>query len=85
MEKVGKCGVQMLFSLPSGYMIPFPDPEKVKGGLMKLVVEQTIEEKGWGSMLEVVEMPCDEDLEKWDTNVRKDLLRKWYHTRSKRV
>ena len=30
-------------------------------------------------------MPCDEDFEKWDTNVRKDFLRKWYHTRSKRV
>ena len=28
-------------------------------------------------------MPCDEDFEKWDTNVRKDFLRKWYHTRTK--
>lgn len=75
-EKVGKWGVQTLFSLPPGYIIPFPDPEKVRG-LMKLVVEQTIEEQGWGPMLEVVrEMPCDEDFEKWDTNVRKDFLRK---------
>ena len=84
-EKVGKWGVQTLFRLPAAYIIPFPDPEKVRG-LMKLVVEQTIEEQGWGPMLEVVrEMPCDEDFEKWDTNVRKDFLRKWYHTRSKRV
>lgn len=30
-------------------------------------------------------MPCDEDFEPWDTNVRKDFLRKWYHTRSKKV
>ena len=30
-------------------------------------------------------MPCEEDFERWDTNVRKDFLRKWYHTRSKRV
>lgn len=37
-------------------------------------------------MLEVIrEMPCDEDFMKWDTNVRRDFLRKWYHTRSKRV
>ncbi len=30
-------------------------------------------------------MPCDEDFESFNTNVRKDFLRKWYHTRSKRV
>ncbi len=30
-------------------------------------------------------MPCDEDFEKWDANVRKDFFRKWYHTRSKKV
>ena len=37
-------------------------------------------------MLEAVrEMPCDEDFEPWDTNARKDFLRKWYHTRSKKV
>ena len=46
----------------------------------------TIEEQGWGPMLDVVrEMPCAEDFEPWDTNVRKDFLRKWYHTRSKKV
>jgi len=33
----------------------------------------------------VREMPCDEDFEDWNTNVRKDFLRKWYHTRSKKV
>lgn len=82
---MGKWGVQKLFSLSAVYIIPFPDPEKVKG-LMKQVVQQTIEERGWGPMLEVIrEMPCDEDFMKWDTNVRRDFLRKWYHTRSKRV
>jgi DNA-directed RNA polymerase specialized sigma24 family protein len=30
-------------------------------------------------------MPCDEDFERRDTNVRKDFLRRWYHTRSKKV
>ena len=50
------------------------------------MVRRTIEEQGWGPMLDVVrEMPCAEDFEPWDTNVRKDFLRKWYHTRSKKV
>ena len=84
-EKVRGWGVQALFALPPDNEIPFCDPEDVRQ-LMKQVVEQTIEEQGWGPMLEVIrDMPCDEDFEKWDTNVRKDFLRKWYHTRSKRV
>lgn len=84
-ERVRGWGLQALFALPPNYEIPFFDPEDVKA-VMAEVVQQTIEEQGWGPMLEVVrEMPCDEDFEKWDTNVRKDFLRKWYHTRSKRV
>lgn len=84
-ERVRGWGVQMLFSLPPNFEIPFFDPADVQA-VMKQVVEQTIEEQGWGPMLEMVrEMPCDEDFEKWDTNVRKDFLRKWYHTRSKKV
>lgn len=84
-ERLRGWGVQALFNLPPNFEIPFFDPEDVKA-VMKLVVEQTIEEQGWGPMLEVIrEMPCDEDFEKWDTNVHKDFLRKWYHTRSKRV
>ena len=84
-EQVRGWGVQALFALPPDFEIPFFDPEDVRG-VMKQVVEQAIEEKGWGPVLEVVrEMPCDEDFEKWDTNVRRDFLRKWYHSRSKRV
>lgn len=84
-ERVRGWGVQTLFSLPPNFEIPFFDPADVQA-VLKQVVEQTIEEQGWGPMLEVVrEMPCDEDFEKWDTNVRKDFLRKWYHTRSKKV
>lgn len=71
--------------MPPDFEIPFFDPDDVSS-VMKQVVQQTIEEQGWGPMLEVVrEMPCDEDFMNWDTNVRKDFLRKWYHTRSKRV
>ena len=82
-ERVRGWGMQMLFSLPPNFEIPFFDPADVQA-VMKQVVEQTIEEQGWGPMLEVVrEMPCDEDFEKWDTNVRKDFLRKWYHILSK--
>jgi len=84
-ERVRGWGVQALFDLPPDYEIPFFDPEDVKT-VMKQVVHQTIEEQGWGPMLDVMrEMPCDEDFEPWDTNARKDFLRKWYHTRSKRV
>lgn len=84
-EKLRGWGVQALFALPPDYEIPFCDPEDVRQ-VMKQVVEQTIEEQGWGPMLEVIrDMPCEEDFERWDTNVRKDFLRKWYHTRSKRV
>ena len=84
-ERVRGWGVQSLFRLPPDFEIPFFDPDYVRS-VMKQVVEQTIEEQGWGPMLETVrEMSCDEDFEPWDTNVRKDFLRKWYHTRSKRV
>lgn len=84
-EKLRGWGVQALFALPPDYEIPFCDPEDVRQ-VMKQVVEETIEEQGWGPMLEVIrDMPCEEDFERWDTNVRKDFLRKWYHTRSKRV
>ncbi len=84
-KRVRGWGLQALFALPPDYEIPFFDPEDVKA-VMAEVVQQTIEEQGWGPMLDVVrEMPCDEDYEPWDTNARKDFLRKWYHTRSKRV
>lgn len=84
-EKVRGWGVQALFALPPDYEIPFCDPEDVRQ-VMKQVVEQTIEEQSWGPILEVIRnMPCEEDFERWDTNVRKDFLRKWYHTRSKLV
>ena len=78
-------GVQALFDLPPDYEIPFFDPDEVKDAI-KTVVQQTIEEQSWQPILDTVrEMPCAEDFEPWDTNVRKDFLRKWYHTRSKRV
>lgn len=78
-------GLQALFDLPPDFKIPFFEPVEVKG-MIRIVVQQVIEEQGWGPLLEVIrEMPCDEDFEPWDTNVRKDFLRKWYHTRSKRV
>ena len=52
---------------------------------MRRVVKRVVEE-GWQPIFDVVkEMPCEEDFMRWDTNVRKDFLRKWYHTRSKRV
>ena len=53
---------------------------------MYRAVKRGIAEQNWQPILDAVrEMPCEEDFERWDTNIRKDFLRKWYHTRSKRV
>ena len=77
--------LQALFLIPSETTIPFFNPDYIKD-LMGRIVKRAIAEEGWQPILDVVkEMPCDEDFERWDTNVRKDFLRKWYHTRSKRV
>lgn len=77
--------LQALMYIHSSQNIPFFASDYIKE-VMGKVVKRGIEEEGWQPVLDVVrEMPCDEDFEKWDTNVRKDFLRKWYHTRSKRV
>ena len=78
-------GLQALMNIPSSQGIPFFTPEYIKE-IMGRVVKRGIQKEGWQPILDVVrEMPCEEDFEEWDTNVRKDFLRKWYHTRSKRV
>lgn len=75
--------LQALMNIPSIRSIPFFTPEYIRG-VMRKVVKRGIQEEGWQPVLDVVrEIPCNEDFEKWDTNVRKDFLRKWYHTRSK--
>jgi hypothetical protein len=78
-------GLQRLFQIPSTESIPFFDPANINE-IIGQVVKRGIMEANLQPILDVVrEMPCEEDFEKWDTNVRKDFLRKWYHTRSKRV
>jgi len=85
LEKEIGWGLQALMNIPSTQRIPFFTSEYVKE-IIKRVVKRGIQEEGWQPILNAVrEMPGDEDFEKWDTNVRKDFLRKWYHTRSKRV
>ena len=75
-------GLNALIQVPN---IPFLDEDFINK-TMERVVKRAIAEQGWQPILDVVrEMPCDEDFEKWNTNVRKDFLRKWYHTRSKKV
>ena len=77
--------IQALMNVPSDQEIPFFQPEYIKA-VMASLVKCAIEEHDLQPILKVVrEMPCDEDFERWDTNVRKDFIRKWYHTRSKRV
>ena len=78
-------GLQKLFQMPSSIDIPFFDSDYTKD-IMGRIVKRAIVEQGWQPILDTEkEMPCEEDFERWDTNVRKDFLRKWYHTRSKKV
>jgi len=77
--------LQRLFHIPSTETIPFFEVEYIKDTMSK-VVKRAIDENNWQPIFDVVrQMPCDEDFENWTTNVRKDFLRKWYHTRSKKV
>jgi len=77
--------LQELFLVESSETIPFVHPDDI-GDLMSPIVKRAIEEEGWQPILDIVKgMPCDEDFENWKTNVRTDFLRKWYHTRSKKV
>jgi len=83
-EEIG-WGLQALFLIPSTTVIPFFNPDYIKD-LIGRVVKRVMDKDNWQSTLDTVrEMPCDEDFENRDTNVRKDFLRRWYHTRSKRV
>jgi hypothetical protein len=85
LEKEIGWNLQTLMNIQSQQQISFFQPEYIKQ-IMGQVVKRAIEEEGWRPVLDAVrEMPCDEDFEKWDTNVRKSFLRKWYHTRSKQV
>ena len=78
-------GLQALFDLPAAAIIPFFDSAFIKR-IIEWLVKRGVENENWQNTLDVVkEMPCDEDFEKRDTNVRKDFLRRWYHTRSKQV
>jgi len=77
--------LQTLFLIPHTTAIPFFNPDYIKD-LMGRVAKRGIAKEDWQPILDVLkEMPCDEDFENRDTNVRKDFLRKWYHTRSKQV
>jgi len=83
LEKEIGWGLQALFNIPSVMEIPFFEPDVIKE-VMERVVKRGIDEQNWQPILDVVkEMPCEEDFEKWNTNVRKSFLRKWYHSRAK--
>ena len=78
-------GLQQLLQLPRDYTIPYFDTDFV-ADVISRIVKRGISEQGWQPILDVVrEMPCDEDFEQRNTNVRIDFIRKWYHTRSKKV
>ena len=79
-------GLPTLMRLPRYHVIPFFDFDFIDSATKRMVECALAEEPGWQASLDVMrEIPCEEDFEPWNTNVRKDFLRKWYHTRSKRV
>ncbi|NLB91674.1 MAG: hypothetical protein GX786_10715, partial [Clostridiales bacterium] len=78
-------GIQSLFIIPSFETIPFFEPENIKKIIGK-IVKKVVELEGWQPTLDIQKaMPCFEDFEPWESNVRKDFIRRWYHTRSKWV
>jgi len=78
-------GWEALLHFPPGEEIPFFSSEYI-ATIYERVVKRTIVEQGWQPLLDIVrEMPCHEDFEEWNTRVRIDFLRKWYHTRAKNV
>lgn len=84
-ERITGWGAQALLAFPHDVYIDYP-PEEDIAELFSIVVQMVIEENNLQPILEVIrEMPCPEDFEPTQSNVRKDFLRKWYHTRSKNV
>ena len=78
-------GWEALLHFPPGEEIPFFSSEYI-ATIYERVVKRTIVEQRWQPLLDIVrEMPCHEDFEGWNTRVRIDFLRKWYHTRVKNV
>jgi len=85
LEELTGWGLQSLFNLRPTEYVPFFDKDFINK-TMSLVVKCGVEEHGWQPMLDVIrEMPCDEDFEKVNSFARIDFIRKWYHTRSKKV
>jgi len=84
-EQVTGWGFSTMLRTPTDTEVPFFAMEYVKE-VFSIVVKQVIQEQGWQPMLDIIrQMPCDEDFEKWNTNVRISFMRRWYHTRSKKV
>ena len=78
-------GVQTLFNMPPDMTLPVFPSENIDN-IMRRVVKRGIANDNLQPVLDIVkQMPCEEDFEKWDTNIRKDFLRRWYHYRSKNV
>ena len=83
-EEIG-LDLQMLFMYPYDVPFPFTKADDVKE-LMGRIVKRAISEEGWQPVLDACRaMPCDEDFEQFKSYVRIDFIRKWYHTRSKKV
>ena len=84
-EKEIGLNLQCLFYHSKILPYAYPPAEEVDA-LFERIVKRVIAEQNLQPVLDVVkEMPCHEDFEPGRSYVRMDFLRKWYHTRSKRV
>lgn len=85
LDTVVGVNLKALLEIPATQEIPFM-PQEFVTRCMKLIVEKVIKDENLQPVLDAVrEMPCDEDFEPRNSNVRRDFIRKWYHTRAKGV
>lgn len=84
-EQVCGWGWNAMLHIPLNTEVPFFSTEYITF-VYKRVVQHTIIEQGWQPLLNLVrEMPCHEDFEQRNTHAHIDFMRKWYHTRAKKV
>ena len=83
-EKVTGWGWKALSKLPVGAYLQFLTHDYVDWAMSE-VVKRVKAEQNLQPILDLVkEIPCEEDYILWrDSRVRKDWIRKWYHTRAK--
>ena len=82
-EKVTGWGWARLLNRPDYADVPYFTHEYVDWAMSE-AVKNGLTEHNWQAILDVArKMPCHEDFEPRRSNVRKDFMRKWHHSRTK--